>query len=172
MLLTLTADGTAGILRFKSLPRHPVMKVNSSLTSIFCCSYQHHATEATRQLGSKRTAETAEVLINTTSSNTNTNTSQHRLSQTIQHTAPVVGTKYQQTTTFVNAFLTKLYLLLVLKQYSQLARKKCSACKTNLSAMLFIKYHFGLSPQNASCIRAVNTTPTILKIFLVLVLLD
>ena len=33
-------------LRFKSLPRHPVVKVNSSLTSSSCCSYQHHPTEA------------------------------------------------------------------------------------------------------------------------------
>ena len=33
-------------LRFKPLPRHPVVKVSSSLTSSSCCLYQHHATEA------------------------------------------------------------------------------------------------------------------------------
>ena len=35
-------------LRFKSLPRHPVVEVSSSLTSSSCCSYYHHATEACR----------------------------------------------------------------------------------------------------------------------------
>ena len=30
-------------LRFKPLPRHPVVEVSSSLTSSSCCLYQHHA---------------------------------------------------------------------------------------------------------------------------------
>ena len=40
-------------LRFKPLPRHPVVEVSFSLTSSSCCSYQHYATE-----GVKCTAET------------------------------------------------------------------------------------------------------------------